>query len=1048
MPRQLPRNEYTVGWVCALPVEFAAAQEMLDEEHADLQHEPGDNDENMYALGSIGGHNVAIGCLPAGYIGTNSAAAVAMQMRATFKRIRFSLMVGIGGGVPSTEADVRLGDVVVSQPDKTFNGVVQYDSGKTTPSGFGRTGALNAPPRTLLGAVAKVRANELRSRSKVSEHIAKLDRIPKFQRSKAGPDVLFEAAYDHERGQTCDGCLESRQESRPPRDSEEEVVVHYGTIASGNQVMKSAAQRDKVSEDLGGVLCFEMEAAGLMNSFPCLVVRGICDYADSHKNKRWQPYAAGVAAAYAREVLSVIPPADVAKTRTAEDAMQTASRRAIYSIPFLKNRSFVGRKAELDMLKQKLMVDRTCRKMSIVGLGGTGKTQVALQFAYAVKKAWPEFSIFWMPAVSMESFEQACGDIVTALHIRQTADDDVKELVKRHLSTARAGKWLLVVDNADDRDVVIGSRQTKGVVDYLPQSEEGVVLFTTRVRELAVSLTRGDVLKLGPMDRPDAVHFLEASLANDVVRNEATTNELLDELAYLPLAIVQAAAYLNINEMSVARYLQLLRSTEQSLVDLMSREFRDETRYEGSANAVATTWVVSFSQIRTRDAVAAELLLFLSCIEWKAIPRSILPAAKSEVRMDEAINTLCGYSFLTKRGEEDWYDMHRLVHLATRVWVMQQNNAREVTQKGIRHIAGIFPSDDYANQAVWRAYLPHTLRILEERRGSDIAELSKLCLLVGRCLQVDGRIREAVKWLEESCQQREALDKNDSDRLLSQHELARAYEANGQVKEAVKLLEGVVAIEAEVKEAVKLLEGVVAIEAEVLAEDYPDRLMSQQELAGAYQVDGQIRKAVGLLKHVVVIRATVLAEDHPHRLMSQHNLAGAYLDNGQVKEALELLEGVVAIRTEVLAEDHPDRLASQHELARAYRANGQIKEAVKLLERVAAIEAEVLAEDHPNRLASQQVLAQAYQADGRTKEAVKLLEGIVAIRAKVLAEDHPSRLASQHALAIVYQANGQIKEAVKLLEGVVAIEAEVLAEDHPSRLASQHALAMAREASK
>ncbi|EOA82654.1 uncharacterized protein SETTUDRAFT_96446, partial [Exserohilum turcica Et28A] len=105
----------------------------------------------------------------------------------------------------------------------------------------------------------------------------------------------------------------------------EEVVVHYGTIASGNQVMRSAAERDRVSTELGGVLCFEMEAAGLMNSFPCLVVRGICDYADSHKDKRWQPYAAAMAAAYAKEVLSVIPLAQVAASRTAEEAIRKAS---------------------------------------------------------------------------------------------------------------------------------------------------------------------------------------------------------------------------------------------------------------------------------------------------------------------------------------------------------------------------------------------------------------------------------------------------------------------------------------------------------------------------------------------------------------------------------------------------------------------------------------------------------------------------------------------------------------------------------------------------
>jgi nucleoside phosphorylase len=323
MARRLRRNEYTVGWVCALPVELAAALEMLDEEHHDLERDPTDNDENLYALGSISGHNVAIVCLPAGRIGNNPAASVSTQMRATFKAIRFGLMVGIGGGVPSAEVDIRLGDVVVSQPHKVHDGVVQYDVGKTTPSGFEWTGSLNSPPQVLLSAVAKMRANELRGRSQLSTYVSKLERIPKFQRVKAGPDILFEAAYDHVGGHTCDQCSVDRHEVRQPRESEEEeVAVYYGTIASGNQVMRSAAERDRLSAELGGVLCFEMEAAGLMNSFPCLVIRGICDYADSHKNKLWQPYAAATAAAYAKELLSIIPAAEVAKAHTVEEAIR------------------------------------------------------------------------------------------------------------------------------------------------------------------------------------------------------------------------------------------------------------------------------------------------------------------------------------------------------------------------------------------------------------------------------------------------------------------------------------------------------------------------------------------------------------------------------------------------------------------------------------------------------------------------------------------------------------------------------------------------------
>ncbi|KAH0536046.1 hypothetical protein FGG08_007053 [Glutinoglossum americanum] len=313
--RRLRREDYTIGWVCALPIELAAAQEMLDEEH----QAPRDvADTNLYSLGCTAGHNVVIACLPAGRIGTNSAATVAIQMKSTFTAIRFGLMVGIGGGVPSG-SDVRLGDVVISQPSKGHGGVIQYDMGKTTSGGFERTSFLNAPPTTLLNALTQLQANYNRSRSSLSTYMSVFNRLPKFTRSNAGDDITFEADYSHVGGPTCNSCDRDRLVKRSPR--EEEVVVHYGTIASGNQVIKDGVTRDRLSSDYGGVLCFEMEAAGLMNDFPCLVIRGICDYADSHKNKKWQPYAAAAAAACAKEVLSVIPVAEVATTRIASQVI-------------------------------------------------------------------------------------------------------------------------------------------------------------------------------------------------------------------------------------------------------------------------------------------------------------------------------------------------------------------------------------------------------------------------------------------------------------------------------------------------------------------------------------------------------------------------------------------------------------------------------------------------------------------------------------------------------------------------------------------------------
>ena len=287
--RGLRWRDYNVGWVCALPIELAAAQEMLDEEHENLPQEL--KDTNIYTLGRIGEHNVVLACLPAGRTGTNCATAVAIEMKLKFTAIRFGLIVGIGGGVPGAESDVRLGDVVVSQPDMEHGGVIQYDFGKTTPSGFVRTGYLNTPPTVLLNTLSKLQSQHLGGRSNLASYLPQ-----QLAYEYLEPDVLFESDYNHVGGPTCARCSKDRLVERTTRTTQE-IKVHYGTIASGNQVIKDGVTRDMLSSELGGVLCFEMEAAGLMNDFPCLVIRGICDYADSHKNDQWQPYAAASAAA-------------------------------------------------------------------------------------------------------------------------------------------------------------------------------------------------------------------------------------------------------------------------------------------------------------------------------------------------------------------------------------------------------------------------------------------------------------------------------------------------------------------------------------------------------------------------------------------------------------------------------------------------------------------------------------------------------------------------------------------------------------------------------
>lgn len=305
-------NRYTVALICALPEERAAATAMLDEKYQNTQNQD-PLDTNSYTFGRIANHNVVIASLPAGDYSTSRAAMVAGQMLRSYAFIQLRLMIGIGGGVPTPDFDIRLGDVVISQPQGRLGGVVQYDRGKRTPGGkFERTGQLNKPPPLLLTALASLRADiEMLGFDLGTYLYENLQNQPRMLERFGRPDEkddLYRAEYDHQRGnsQECDNCDRSQLISRYHRRSPKQVKFHYGTIASGNSIIKNGSERDKISHDLGGILCFETEAAGLMDDFPCLVVRGICDYADSHKNKKWQRYAAITAAAYAKKLLSNI----------------------------------------------------------------------------------------------------------------------------------------------------------------------------------------------------------------------------------------------------------------------------------------------------------------------------------------------------------------------------------------------------------------------------------------------------------------------------------------------------------------------------------------------------------------------------------------------------------------------------------------------------------------------------------------------------------------------------------------------------------------------
>jgi nucleoside phosphorylase len=329
--KRLTHDEYDVALICPLEMEMSAARYMLDEEHARLPRDI--HDTNQYILGQLSGHNVVIASLPSGSQGTVAAATVAIHLARTFPSISLRLLVGIGGGVPSDKKAIRLGDVVVSVPYRAQGGVVEYDLGKQTPTGFARKGYICPPPTEWMAVVPMMQSDHRLRSNKIttflSEMLQKFPRLTEYRRPPPEKDVLFRSDYEHDPNQpTCENCDQSKVIDRGQRGAPNEPVIFYGLIASGNRLMKHATERDKISKDSGGAICFEMEAAGLVNDFRCIVIRGISDYSDSHKNDDWQPYAAAAAAGLAKEILSYMDP--ISQTTSSGAKQQRGDIRHIF----------------------------------------------------------------------------------------------------------------------------------------------------------------------------------------------------------------------------------------------------------------------------------------------------------------------------------------------------------------------------------------------------------------------------------------------------------------------------------------------------------------------------------------------------------------------------------------------------------------------------------------------------------------------------------------------------------------------------------------------
>ncbi|KAL2815197.1 hypothetical protein BJX63DRAFT_431016 [Aspergillus granulosus] len=1050
-------DDYTVGWICALPRELAAARGMLDEEHEALPLDA--TDCSAYTLGRIATHNVVLACLPVGETGVVPAAITVMRMKTTFRNLEVGLLVGVGGGIPSEKHDIRLGDVVVGD-----SGVIQYDMGKTVQGGrFICTQPRSHPPQVTLLAVSNLQAGHRLGKQKMTDYIDDMtNRYPGFSHPGIGSDVLFHSDYDHPEGTaSCEGCDFAHRIFRKARPSTR-PVVHYGLIASGNRVMRHGATRDELRAE-HDILCFEMEAAGLMSVFPSLVIRGICDYADSHKSKVWQDYAAVTAAAYAKELLGIIP------------GPLMRPMGPCFMVPFLSAQKFVGREKILSMIDQKVEAKQP---VILAGMGGVGKTQIAVQYCYAYREKVPTAKIFWVHASSRATFEQSYCAIARALRISGYEDPGVNVgfQVRERLSNQNAGRWLMVLDNLDD-----GEELASQMV-LIPSTRLGAgsIIVTTRDMRVANYLPEwdhvdNDIIPVPPLGMTDARSLLEELLRPEQRRNEADLMDLLQMLGCFPLALTQAIAFIKQYRTTVTNYKNLLYQGNRSRPNaVLEIEYCDIRRYGEGPDSVYRTWGVCFMRIQREEPAAAELLAYISMFDAPlGVPEGLLCTVGYDgLTFTTALGTLSSFSMITM-GQDDSPVMHPMVQQAVREFLSRQNCREKYQKKSLDLMTSVFPDARAASWQLCDQLVPHAEEVLQYVFES---EDSRKATLLGRATLLHnvaaykchrGWYPMALVQAQEAHNIRLNILGGASLDTLASLELAALIQVNqGQhrnaetkqravldarqnlapaddilIVESQQALADILLRTGQLTEAIALYERALATSQATRGARCQSSLELMDRLGEALEQQDRLKDAERMYRQALIGKEMTLTAEHDSTIKTKISLNVLLARRSDHEHAYKLLCNAIQLSTKTFGEKHPDTIRLLCNLAGLYFMQGKWQAADEVQMQAHCNLAEVLGENHPSTLVCRSNLAVFKQVQGEYAEAEEMHRDLYHRRSTILGHQHPYTLTSIYHLAEVLVERKEYDEARGLFEQVLAGRQQTLGSKHPDTLRCMSSLA-------
>jgi tetratricopeptide (TPR) repeat protein/DNA-binding XRE family transcriptional regulator len=731
---------------------------------------------------------------------------------------------------------------------------------------------------------------------------------------------------------------------------------------------------------------------------------------------------------------------DEQETRQLLEASLTAIA-SYWNAPYPRNPFFTGREDILYRLHEQLHVDRAtglAQSCALYGLGGVGKTQTALEYAYRYSQEYA--AVFWIGAQTGESMMASflrIADILQLPERQEAAQQRMVAAVQQWLMQHR--DWLLIWDNVEDLQLL---------QRFLPSVRQGATLLTTRAPALG-TLAQG--IELMPMTAEEGLLLLlrrakvfPATTSREQLRQFAeqrpteytAARHLVQSVDGLPLALDQVGAYLEETGNGLEKYLRIYEVHRQQLLDRRGTPGIDHPA------SVAATFSLAFERVERANPAAAELLCLCAFLHPDAIPEEMIvegaphlgailePVVVDPYQFDLAVATLRALSLVSRHPETNTFSIHRLVQAVLRDR-MELDIVREWIERTVRVVNAAFPQAEFVVWPRCERYLPQVqaCQLLIKEASISSPEAARLLHEAGSYLLQRGRYAESELFFLQALMIREQQPGSASLEVATTlNYLGWSYWSQGKYKQAEPVY----------------LRALLLGEQEA-GPPHREVAATLNNLAVLYGTQGRYLEAEPLHQRAMSIREQQLGLEHPTVAESLHNLALLYNSQGRYEQAEPLLQRAVSIRKQQLGSEHPDVAISLQNLARLYWSQGRYAEAEPLYQQALRIYQQQLGSEHPYTSTCMNNLAMLYRDQGKCEQAETLYLQVLRIRERLLGSLHPDTAESFHSLATLYEKQGKYEQAEPLFLRALDIRKEQLGTTHPDTARSLIGLAILYE---